>query len=233
MNRRDTSLAALIGVPAALASVTAALAQQGPGAQQAPGQALQDLKKPLGLPVTGDLVDQVTKQKRGTFEGELTNLRAQAPAGADGKQLVLTGLLTGTGTVDGKQQKIDPQAVEGTLGTDPAAAEAETVLPAVALLGPAAQTPAPSCPILVLTIPQGLNLNLLGLNVALAALSLVVSAIPGMGNLLGNLLCAVVNLLNPDVLGTVLGNAVLAGVLSGLVAALNQLLGGLLAGTGA
>jgi hypothetical protein len=69
MNRRDTSLAALIGVPAVLAGVTAALAQQGPQGQQAPGQALHDLKKPLVLAVTGDLVDKETRQKVGTLEG--------------------------------------------------------------------------------------------------------------------------------------------------------------------
>jgi hypothetical protein len=85
----------------------------------------------------------------------------------------------------------------------------------------------------VLTVPQGLNLNLLGLSVVLSALSLAVSAVPGPGNLLGNLLFAVVGLLDPSVAGTVLGNAVLAGVLSGLIASLNQLLGGLLSGTGA
>jgi hypothetical protein len=54
---------------------------------------------------------------------------------------------------------------------------------------------------------------------------------PGAGSLLGNLLCAVVNLLDPSVAGTVLGNAVLAGAPSGLIASLNQLLGGLLNGT--
>ena len=124
--------------------------------------------------------------------------------------------------------------MSGTIGTarDAAQQPEEVVLSAVALLGPAPQTPAPSCPILVLTIPGRLNLNLLGLNMALAALSLVVSAILGAGNLLGNLLCAVVNLLNPSVLGTVLGNAILAGVLAGLIASLNQLLGGLLGGAG-
>jgi hypothetical protein len=230
VNRRDTSLAVLIGVPASLAGVTAVLAQQGQPGQQAPGQALQDLKKPLVLPVTGNLMDG--DKQAGTFEGELTNVQALDPA-ANGQQLVLTGQLTGTGTINGKPQKLDPQAVKGTLGTAPATADADVVVPAVAPLGPAAQTPAPSCPVLVLTIPQGLTLNLLGLSVVLSALSLVVAAIPGAGNLLGNLLCAVVNLLNPSVVGTVLGNALLAGVLSGLIASLNQLLGGLLAGTGA
>jgi hypothetical protein len=43
-----------------------------------------------------------------------------------------------------------------------------------------------------------INLNLLGLRVATNDIHLLIEAIPGAGNLVGNLLCAVTNLLNPS-----------------------------------
>jgi hypothetical protein len=63
-----------------------------------------------------------------------------------------------------------------------------------------------------------LNLNLLGLNITLNQVVLNITAIPGAGNLLGNLLCAVANLLNG-------GN--LSGILNQLVTLLNQILASL------
>ena len=66
----------------------------------------------------------------------------------------------------------------------------------------------------ILTLHTGaISLNLLGLNVALAPIDLVITAQAAPGNLLGNLLCAVVHLLDAG------------GPLSGLVALLNQILG--------
>ena len=62
-----------------------------------------------------------------------------------------------------------------------------------------------------------LDLNLLGLVVNLAPVSLDVTAVPGAGNLLGNLLCAVAGLLDGGP----------AGALNGVVALLNRLLTGL------
>jgi len=41
-----------------------------------------------------------------------------------------------------------------------------------------------------------LNLNLLGLTIVLQQVTLDIVAVPGPGNLLGNLLCGLVNLLN-------------------------------------
>lgn len=52
------------------------------------------------------------------------------------------------------------------------------------------------CPILHLQIPQGIHLSLLGLNVDTSAICLTVDAQPGPGNLLGNLLCSLSDLLN-------------------------------------
>ncbi|HET9594333.1 MAG TPA: hypothetical protein VFP65_02065 [Anaeromyxobacteraceae bacterium] len=74
-----------------------------------------------------------------------------------------------------------------------------------------------ACSILNLVL-QPLDLNLLGLTVHLDQVALVLNAVPGAGNLLGNLLCAVTGLLD----GLALGPAVaqLLNAVSGLLAAL-------------
>jgi hypothetical protein len=85
-------------------------------------------------------------------------------------------------------------------------------------------TPPPEpdvCPILHLELGP-LDLNLLGLRVQLNQVVLDVTAIPGPGNLLGNLLCAVAGLLDGFDLGGVLG-----GLLQNLLDALIRLLEGL------
>ncbi len=61
----------------------------------------------------------------------------------------------------------------------------------------------PGCQILNLDL-GALNLNLLGLVVTLAPVHLNITAVPGAGNLLGNLLCAITNLLNGGALGGIL-----------------------------
>ena len=88
------------------------------------------------------------------------------------------------------------------------------------------EQPAP-CPILHLELGP-LDLNLLGLRVQLNQVVLDVTAEPGPGNLLGNLLCAVAGLLDGVDLGTVLGN-----LLQNLIDALIRLLEGLGGGGGA
>jgi hypothetical protein len=77
------------------------------------------------------------------------------------------------------------------------------------------------CPILHLELGP-LDLNLLGLRVHLNQVVLDVTAIPGPGNLLGNLLCAIAGLLDGADLGGVLGN-----LLQNLIDALIRLLQGL------
>lgn len=74
-----------------------------------------------------------------------------------------------------------------------------------------------ACQILTLHI-GAIDLNLLGLLVDLAPVDLNISAQPGPGNLLGNLLCAVTHLLDNNNLGTALTN---------LLNQINALLGGL------
>jgi len=66
-----------------------------------------------------------------------------------------------------------------------------------------AQAPAQTCTILDLTLGP-LHLNLLGLVIDLNQVHLVITAQQGPGNLLGNLLCALANLLNPSGTGLVL-----------------------------
>jgi hypothetical protein len=63
-----------------------------------------------------------------------------------------------------------------------------------------------------------LHLDVLGLVVDLNQVHLNITAQPGPGNLLGNLLCSVANLLNNNGSG---------GGLQGLVNLLNRILGGL------
>ena len=76
-------------------------------------------------------------------------------------------------------------------------------------------SPAATCPILNLVLGP-LHLNLLGLNVDLNQVVLNVTAVSGAGNLLGNLLCSVANLLGNPALPT--------QQLTGLLNILQQLL---------
>ena len=75
-----------------------------------------------------------------------------------------------------------------------------------------------SCTILALTLGP-LDLNLLGLMIHLDQVVLNITAVPGAGNLLGNLLCSVANLLN--------GGGPLGTLLNNVVNLLNQILGAL------
>jgi len=81
-----------------------------------------------------------------------------------------------------------------------------------------------ACDILTLALGP-LDLNLLGLRVALDEVNLLIEAIPGAGNLLGNLLCGVAGLLDP---GGLLGGG-LGGLLGGLLGGIADFLNGLLA----
>lgn len=73
-----------------------------------------------------------------------------------------------------------------------------------------------TCPVLHLNLGP-LNLNLLGLHVDLNQVILNVTAVSGAGNLLGNLLCSVSNLLNTT--------PVAGGQLTGLLNIVQQLVG--------
>jgi len=86
----------------------------------------------------------------------------------------------------------------------------------------------PTCPILNLQLAP-IHLSLLGLNVDTSAICLKITAQSGAGNLLGNLLCDVANLLNNGTpLGTILGGLSTTD-LTTLTTGVTDLLNGVLA----
>ena len=94
------------------------------------------------------------------------------------------------------------------------------VRPALSTVGPLPATPGtvtPSqvgCEILDLVLGP-LDLNLLGLEIHLDVVHLNITAVPGAGNLLGNLLCAVAGLLDAPQLGNL--GAVLTNLLNAIL----------------
>jgi hypothetical protein len=137
------------------------------------------------IPVTGTFTDSLGGT--GTFTGNF-NLQRFA---VQNNQIVAVGTLTGTLT----------NSVGTVLGS---------ILRTISMILDAAATQA-SCEILHLELGP-LDLNLLGLVVHLDRIVLDITAQSGPGNLLGNLLCAVANLLNGG------------GALSTIVNLLNQIL---------
>lgn len=122
----------------------------------------------------------------GTFSGVLNVTKFLVQNG----QLVAQGAVTGTITnLDGTTTPVPTQTVTA---------------PVMSAAG--------SCNILNLTLGP-LNLNVSGLVVTLNQVNLNIVAVPGAGNLLGNLLCDVAGLLNGG------------GALSAIVADLNNILG--------
>lgn len=124
-------------------------------------------KKPAG---TGSLPVSGTLADGGTFEGEISNLDASTDAG----DLVVSGVLDGTATdASGEVTRIADQSFTTT----------------------AALQPGEACDVLFLDLGP-IFLDLLGLQVDLSPIQLDVNAVPGAGNLLGNLLCAITGLLD-------------------------------------
>jgi hypothetical protein len=181
----------------------------------------------ISVPITGTFTEQAGGV--GRFSGTLRILRLVVVN--DGVQAVgvVTGTLTdsqGIVTATGLQTVSLPVTLaSGPAGpiasANPSQADrpvtftkasfdrsAQTPFIAEARNAPAAQL---SCQILRLSIGT-IDLNLLGLTVHLNPILLIINAVPGPGNLLGNLLCAIVNLLNGG------------GPLSQIVFLLNQLL---------
>lgn len=136
--------------------------------------------------VSGTGVNTVTGAA-GTFTGTLNNIVVNDVNGV----LTASGYLTGTLTN----------------------ASGQTIGSVTNLLVSLTATPSGgTCSILNLTLGP-LDLNLLGLMVHLDTVHLTITAQQGAGNLLGNLLCAVANLLNNN--GPLQG---IAGLLSNLLA---------------
>jgi hypothetical protein len=118
---------------------------------------------------------------------------------------VVDGVLTAVGTVTGTVVTGDLASPVTTVVTNAPFTAPITIL-----------QQAGTCRVLDLDLGP-IHLDLLGLVVDLSAVSLDITAVPGAGNLLGNLLCAVAHLLDS-------GNT---GGLTQLVNLLNQILGSL------
>jgi hypothetical protein len=142
----------------------------------------------LTIPITGTFTDALggVGQFAGTFDLQ--------------RFTVVNGQIAAVGTLT------------GTL-TDSAGTVLGSVVRTITILLDSAATQA-SCEILHLELGP-LDLNLLGLEVHLNRIVLDISAVPGAGNLLGNLLCAVANLLNGG------------GAIANIVNLLNQILAAL------
>jgi hypothetical protein len=141
---------------------------------------------PVTAPVTGTFTDAAGGV--GTFVGTYTIDRFTQ----DGAAVAAEGLLSGTLTDSAGAPVGTVDAVPAALPLDPGATQA-------------------GCEILDLVLGP-LDLDLLGLVVHLDTVHLNITAEPGAGNLLGNLLCAVAGLLDGG------------GLLAGLSALLNQIL---------
>jgi hypothetical protein len=159
---------------------------------------------------TGSSKSVMAAPKGGNSTTALVTGAATTAAGA-------TGIFQGTLTMTGVQIINGVLSAVGTLAGN-VVDSAGNVLATVnqAVTSPLQVTA--TCTILDLVLGP-LDLNLLGLRIQLNQVHLLITAVPGAGNLLGNLLCGVANLLN--------GGGALSNLLSGLQDLLNQILGAL------
>lgn len=121
------------------------------------------------------------KAGRGTFKGTFTPTKFKDAH----------GVLEATGVLKGKLTNAHGK----TVGTVSRTITDKVDTPKGAAAKDAAADPAACSNILNLNLGP-LNLNLLGLVVHLNDVHLTITAVPGAGNLLGNLLCAITGLLN-------------------------------------
>jgi hypothetical protein len=120
--------------------------------------------------VAGSLPVTGQLEDGGTFEGTVSDLEASTNGAGD---VVLSGVLDGTATqANGETTQVNQQFSE-----------------------PVALQQGASCDVLFLDLGP-IFLDLLGLELDLSQIVLDVNAVPGAGNLLGNLLCAVTGLLD-------------------------------------
>lgn len=145
--------------------------------------------------LTAAINNAPVKDATGTLVGYLTGTAQVTHVGVSGNQLVGSGTVTGTLTnLSGVATPISTTFSNAVI--DPPA----------------------TCSILNLTLGP-LHLDLLGLVVDLNQVHLTITAQQGAGNLLGNLLCAVANLLN--------GTGGLSAAIQNLLNQINAILSGL------
>ena len=188
---RSTFLTVILAALVSAGTLLGSPAKAAPSAPAAPAAA-----GTLSSAVTGAFTD--THGGAGTFDGTFTPRKFVQSGGKAVAQGTLAGTLTdSTGAVVGTVSKAANFTLVG-------ASQAATATRGSAV-------PAVSCNVLDLILGP-LDLNLLGLTVHLNQVVLHIVAVTGAGNLLGNLLCAVVGLLDG------------AGQLGTLIATLNQIL---------
>jgi hypothetical protein len=176
----------------ALAALVSALCLIGSPAKAAP--VASSAAGTLSSPVTGSFTDAAGGT--GAFSGTFTPKKFVK----SGSSVLAQGTLAGTLTDSAG-------ATVGTVSKATSLKLANAAAPATPARG--AAVAAVSCSILDLVLAP-LDLNLLGLTVHLNQVVLHIVAVSGAGNLLGNLLCAVVGLLD-------------AGNLASLIGTLNQI----------
>jgi hypothetical protein len=131
-------------------------------------------------------------------------------------QLIANGVVSGTATtIDGTVTTITNQAFSAPATL--AGTSSATAIAATGVTTQAVNSNGGGCDVLFLDLGP-LSLDLLGLTVDLNEVVLDINAVPGPGALLGNLLCAVLHLLD--------GPGALAAILN-LLAQINQILAGL------
>ena len=151
-----------------------------------------------------------------------------APKGGNSTTALVTGAASGTATgiFQGTLTTTGFQVINGVLSAvgnltgnvvDPSGNVLATVTNQ-AVTSPLQATA--TCTILNLVLGP-LHLDLLGLVIDLNQVNLLITAVPGAGNLLGNLLCGVAGLLDGSAGGG------LSGLLQNLAGLLNQILGAL------
>jgi hypothetical protein len=149
-----------------------------------------------GAQTTTPLTKTVAMTATKGFTGKYTIQRFVSSGG----KVYAVGTLKGT--LKGKKVSKDNVRVPAAVG--PAAGAAQ--LPPITN----------ACQVLNLVLGP-INLNLLGLSVRTNQINLAIDAVPGAGNLLGNLLCGITNLLNP---GSLPGVGQLAQILNAILALL-------------
>ena len=168
-------IALLVGM---LAMLAASIAFVGPAHAQA---------TPLTIPGVEGKVYNERGKLRGTFEGAIVDPVVSFKDGNRYTGLMVSGTLVGELTKTANPE--NPIPVNEEFKT-----KAKAKVPGP---GSGEVTAQAVCNILTLNI-GAIHLDLLGLVVDLSPIDLVIDAVSGPGNLLGNLLCAVAGLLDPS-----------------------------------
>lgn len=147
----------------------------------------------LLLPVSAGAASMHTASSLASSQqtGALTQTVTNDPATVNGVSGLFNGTVTITKFVKQGGQLLGQGTVSGTITN---ASGTLATLSSVAATVPI-QSASASCPILTLHT-GAIHLDVLGLMVDLSPIDLTITAQPGPGNLLGNLLCAVAHLLD-------------------------------------